>query len=197
MKNCRHDPEKTLDGEYRRIIGEASTREVDCESSAISTLSQSWKPDACELTPKTEMRSGPATQTAFAMRESHRCLPRCVPFPFWRCCQRLSVSGSKLRRLHSRPKTRLHPITWLVAVSPCETVSEEAATPGCPQRFHVQETSAVRPLHCSSRPSGLPFAGLAVRSPSFQIRIRQALGITAAEPALRDHWQRDVHACSE
>jgi len=88
MKNCRHDPEKTLDGEYRRIIGEASTREVDCESSAISTLSQSWKPDACELTPKTEMRSGPATQTAFAMRESHRCLPRSVPFPFWRCCQR-------------------------------------------------------------------------------------------------------------
>ena len=146
---------------------------------------------------KTEMRSGPATQTAFAMRESHRCLPRSVPFPFWRCCQRLSVSGSKLRRLHSRPKTRLHPITWLVAVSPCETVSEEAATPGCPQRFHVQGTSAVRPLHCSSRPSGLPFAGLAVRSPSFQIRIRQALGITAAEPALRDHWQRDVHACSE
>jgi hypothetical protein len=174
--------------EYRRITGEAQP-EIGCESSAKSTVSG--------LAPKTEMRSGPATQTAFAMREFHHCLPRSVPFRFGRCCQRLSVFGSKLRRLPSRPKTRLHPITWLVAVSPCETVSEEAATPGCPQRFHVQGTSAVRPLHCSSRPSGLPFAGLAVRSPSFQIRIRQALGITAAEPALRDHWQRDVHACSE
>jgi hypothetical protein len=27
--------------------------------------------------------------------------------------------------------------------------------------------------------------------------LSQALGKTVAEPALRDHWQRDVHACSE
>jgi hypothetical protein len=57
---------------------------------------------------------------------------------------------------------------WLVAVPPCETVSEEAATPGCPRRFHALGTA------------------------------RQfTLGKTAAEPTLRDHWQRDSHACSE
>jgi len=46
-------------------------------------------------------------------------------------------------------------------------------------------------------PSGLPFANLSARQPSFQIRLGKLLGKTAAEPTLRDHWQRDVHACSE
>jgi hypothetical protein len=44
---------------------------------------------------------------------------------------------------------------------------------------------------------GLPFANLSARQPSFQIRRGKLLGKTAAEPTLRDHWQRDVHACSE
>ena len=104
-------------------------------------------------------------------------LPRSVPLPSRRCLttpvrQRLSAAAA-----HPRPKTRLHPITRLVAVPPCETVSEEAATPGCPQRFHVSGDLGSSSLGVTSvDPSGLPFANLSARSPSFQIRLASSSG---------------------
>ena len=133
------------------------------------------------------------------MRESHLLPCRALaPAPLQRCLATPVWSRHSAAAAHPRPKTRLHPITRLVAVPPCETVSEEAATPGCPQRFHVSGDLGSSSLGITLvDPSGLPFAGLSARSPSFQIRLGKLLGKTAAEPTLRDHWQRDVHACSE
>jgi hypothetical protein len=116
------------------------------------------------------MRSGPATQTAFADVKFTSAIARVLPPAGtcvvtnarylmdhelrWRICTKGAVaSGSRLAGL---------------AVPPCETVSEEAATPGLPATL----ARFGKPL--DSSPSR-----------------------TAAEPALRDHWQRDVHACSD
>jgi hypothetical protein len=63
-----------LSGKYRRNISETSIyvwgKQVHRRGIRCSKLRLY----------KTEMRSGPATQTAFAMRESHRCLPRSERF---------------------------------------------------------------------------------------------------------------------
>ena len=69
--------------------------------------------------------------------------------------------------------------------------------PGARNAFTFGEPQQFVPRHCSRRP-----VWLAVREPfgpftKLSDPPWQALRKTAAEPALRDHWQRDVHACSE
>ena len=78
------------------------------------------------------------------------------------------ATGSQLRRCSQHSKVHLHPIAPTGCDPAMRDRSEEAATPGCPRRLHALGTA------------------------------RQfTLGKTAAEPALRDHWQRVVHACSD
>ena len=96
-----------------------------------------------------------------------------------------SGSGSALAQ---RPRTegaltadRASP----VAVPPCETVSEEAATPGSPATL----------ARFGNRSGGHPFDS-ALGGPLGH-HSEPSLRKTAAEPALRDHWQRVIHACSD
>jgi len=78
------------------------------------------------------------------------------------------TTDSQLRRCNQHSKVRLHPIAPTGCGPAMRDRSEEAATPGCPRRLHALGTA------------------------------RQfTLGKTAAEPALRDHWQRVIHACSD
>ena len=107
---------------------------------------------------KKEMRSGPATQTAFAMRESRRCLPRSVPFPCWRCCQHLPVSGSKLRRcICARRRACIRSRGWLQSRHaepflrrPQRPVAHNAFTFREPQQFISCIAQADHPA-CRSR----------------------------------------------
>lgn len=73
-----------------------------------------------------------------------------------------------------------------VAVPPCETVSEEAATPRV-ARNACTFREPLRRLILSILLRGTPLG----RHPQPTLRK------TAAEPALRDHWQRVIHACSD
>ena len=63
----------SLSGKYRRNISETTI--YNAKTGARRGIRRSKL-----RIYKTEMRSGPATQTAFAMRESHRCLPRSERF---------------------------------------------------------------------------------------------------------------------
>src|SRR5947209_5458573 len=121
------------------------------------------------------MRSGPATQTAFAMREflaawsalscqngrdvfqrgnNFGCQLRCA---FALESAVAAYRAGWLRSRHARPFLR------------------RPQRPGAHDAFTLWE-----PL--GNSPSAL---------------LPQALGKTVAEPALRDHWQRDCHACSD
>lgn len=97
------------------------------------------------------MRSGPATQTAFA--DVNFTLPSpafCRP-PGLALSPTPVTWGATNCGGASAPKVRLHPGRALpaLAVPPCETVSEEAATPGLPAtlaRFGNRSTARPREL---------------------------------------------------
>ncbi len=110
------------------------------------------------------------------MRESHRCPSPRSPASFQErllptsLVSQLSAAVAHPHRSAVASKSRPP-----VAVPPCETVSEEAATPGLPatlSRFGNLSSMSFDSAHADPE-------------------------ATAAEPALRDHWQRDIHACSE
>ena len=122
------------------------------------------------------MRSGPATRTAFAMRESHGCpSPRFSADPPETFCNvpskpalsSSSASAPKCSRIRIAPTGR----------SPAmrDRSLRRPQRPGRPQRFHALGT----------------FSSL------LSTLLTQTRKATVAEPALRDHWQRDIHACSE
>src|SRR6266403_2021279 len=79
------------------------------------------------------MRSRPATRTAFAC-VNLTAAPARARLPASKGEPTLSDGGASTLESAVASSSRLP-----VAVPPCETVSEEAATPGCPQRFHVWE----------------------------------------------------------
>ena len=122
------------------------------------------------------MRSGPATRTAFAMRESHGCpSPRFSAGPPETFCNvpskptlsSGSASAPKCSRIRIAPASR--------SLAMRDRFLRRPQRPGYPQRFHALGT----------------FSSVSFKSALADPRA------TAAEPALRDHWQRDIHACSE
>jgi len=97
-----------------------------------------------------------------------------------------SGSGSALAQ---RPRTkgaltadRASP----VAVPPCETVSEEAATPG-----------VTRNACTFWEPLRRFILLILLRVRHWGTTRNRLSGKTAAEPALLDHWRRVIHACSD
>jgi hypothetical protein len=121
------------------------------------------------------MRPGPATQAAFAMRESRRCPSLRSPArflePFCNVSRQptLSCSGA------TSPKCSCIQIAPAGCSPAMRDRSEEAATPGLPttlSRFGNLSSLSFDSAHADPK-------------------------APAAEPALRDHWQRDIHACSD
>jgi len=69
------------------------------------------------------MRSGPATRTAFAMRESHGCPSPRSPAGFLETFRNASRKPTFMQQRRIRTEVQLHPNrAGSVAVSPCETV---------------------------------------------------------------------------
>jgi len=122
------------------------------------------------------MRPGPATRTAFAMRGSHGC-----PSPRFSaslaetfCNVPFSADSQQQRRIHTEVQS--HPNRADRSQSRhARPFLRRPQRPGHPQRFHALGTFS---------------------SVSFDSALADPRA-TAAEPALRDHWQRDIHACSE
>ena len=114
------------------------------------------------------MRSGPATRTAFAMREFHGCPSPRSPARFLKTFCNASRKPALMQQRRIRTEVQLHPNRADRSQSRhAKPFLRRPQRPGCPQRFHALGTFSKCPK------------------------------ATAAEPALRDHWQRDIHACSE
>jgi hypothetical protein len=97
------------------------------------------------------MRSGPATQTAFADVNFTSAITRVLP-PAWTCVVTNAryLVGHELRwRICTKGAVASGSRLAGLAVPPCETVSEEAATPGLPAtlaRFGNRSTARPREL---------------------------------------------------
>jgi hypothetical protein len=115
-------------------------------------------------------------------RESRLCL---LP-AFARISSSLcSVSAPPLPRRGPRPRPRAHSprSCSAVAVPLGGTVSEEAATPGLPAtlaRFGNRFSNLLGPL----------------TNKTFRLR-RELVPFTCCRTTSHDHWQRNIHACSE
>jgi hypothetical protein len=125
---------------------------------------------------KKEMRSGPATRTAFAMRESRRCPSPRAPADFLETFCNASRKSTLMLRRSFYTEVQLHPNRADRSQSRhARPFLRRPQRPGRPQRFHALGT----------------FSSLSFDSAHANPKA------TAAEPALRDHWQRDIHACSD
>ena len=111
--------------------------------------------------------------------------------------QRLSRSDTQLRRrIRARKRGCLRSRGWLQSRH-AEPFLRRPQRPGARNAFTFGEPQQFVPRHCSRRPVWLAVYELFSPFTKLSDPPWQALRKTAAEPALRDHWQRDVHACSE
>ena len=143
--------------------------------------SECEQPTAGDLRQK-RMRSGPATRTAFASVNPASAFSRASP-PICSSLCSASAPPVQLRDAHPRTRRITHRSYSAVAVPLGGTVSEEAATPGLPAtlaRFGNRFSNLLGPLTYKTFRLG-----------------RELIPFTCCRTTSYDHWQRNIHACSE
>jgi len=89
------------------------------------------------------MRSGPATRTAFAMREFHGCPSPRSPARFLKTFCNASRKPALMQQRRIRTEVQLHPNRADRSQSRhARPFLRRPQRPGCPQRFHALGTSA-------------------------------------------------------